>query len=97
MKIKNDKYKKARGGYSRFLNITCQKCGSFVCHYQKDGAGNLRRMYIDRILSPKVSIARKDLTCAKGHLLGVKIIYEKEKRPAFRIFIDSVTKNIVKL
>lgn len=97
MRLKNDKYKKARGGYSRLLNIACQKCGGFICQYQKDGAGNLRRMYIDRILSPKVSIARKDLTCAKGHLLGVKIIYEKEKRPAFRIFVDSVTKNIVKL
>lgn len=96
MKLKNDKYKKARGGYSRLLDITCQKCGSSVCRYQKDGAGNLRRMYVDRINDPKVSIARKDLTCSKGHLLGVKIIYEKEKRPAFRLFVDSVVKKIIK-
>lgn len=96
MKLKNDKYKKARGGYSRLLNIACQKCGSSICQYQKDGAGNLRRMYIDRILSPKISIARKDLTYAKGHLLGVKIIYEKEKRPAFRLFVDSVVKKVVR-
>lgn len=94
--LKNDKYKKARGGRSRLLLIACQKCGGAVCTYQKDGPGNLRRMYIDRMSEPNVSLARKDLTCAKGHLVGVKIIYEKEKRPAFRLFVDSVTKKITK-
>lgn len=54
-------------------------------------------MYLDRISDPSVSLARKDLTCPKGHLLGVKIIYEKEKRLAFRLFVDSVTKKIVKI
>ncbi len=53
-------------------------------------------MYIDRIDEPKVSLSRKDLTCPKGHLLGVKIIYKKEKRPAFRLFVDSVKKKILK-
>lgn len=96
MKLKNDKYKRARGGYTRLLHISCQKCGSSICQYQKDGAGNLRRMYIDRIFEPKISLARKDLTCPKGHLLGVKIIYEKEKRPAFRLFVDAVSKKIVR-
>lgn len=96
MKFKNDKYRRDRGGYSRLLQIVCRECGSLVCFYQKDGSGNLRRMYADRISDPKVSISRKDLTCPKGHLLGVKIIYEKEKRPAFRLFADSVTKKIVK-
>lgn len=94
--LKNDRYKKTRGGYSRLLNISCQKCGEHVCYYQKDGSGNLRRMYVDRISGPKISISRKDLSCSKGHLLGVKIIYEKEKRLAFRLFIDSVTKKIIK-
>ena len=96
-KFKNDKYKKARGGYSRLLKISCQKCGSAVCLYQKDGSGILKRMYIDRISEPKISLARKDLSCPSGHLLGVKIIYEKENRQAFRLFVDSVTKKIVKI
>ena len=96
MKFKNDKFKKSRGGYSRLLQISCQKCNSIICLYQKDGPGNLRRMYIDRIMEPKVSVLRKDLTCQKDHLLGVKIIYEKENRPAFRLFVDSVIKKIVK-
>ncbi len=96
MKLKNDKYKRARGGYSRLLHISCQKCGASVCDYQKDGAGALRRMYIDRISAPEVSTSRKDLSCSNGHLLGIKMIYEKERRPAFRLFVDSVTKKIRK-
>ncbi len=98
MKFKNDKYKKVRGGYSRMLRIFCEKCESLVCHYQKDGPGILRRMYLDRISDPKVPVATpKYLACPKGHILGVKIVYEKEKRPAFRLFVDSVVKKIIKL
>ncbi len=96
MKIKNDKYKKARGGYSRLLRISCEKCGSLVCFYQKDGPGDLRRMYIDRISDAKAPLNGKNLFCPKDHLLGVGIIYEKEKRPAFRVFVDAVAKKIVK-
>ncbi len=96
-KLKNDKYRNTRGGYSRLLQISCQKCGSLICNYQKDGPGNLRRMYIDRIIDPQVSLARKDLSCNKNHLLGIKIIYEKEKRPAFRLFVESVVKKIIKI
>ncbi|MFA6193797.1 MAG: hypothetical protein WC726_02980 [Parcubacteria group bacterium] len=79
MKLKSDKFRKTRGGYARLLKISCEKCGSSICLYQKDGPGNLRRMYIDRIIDPTVSISRKDLSCPKSHLLGVKTIYEKEK------------------
>jgi len=95
--FKNDKYKKVRGGYSRFLSIFCQKCNKYICNYQKDGPGKLRRMYIDRIIDSKVSISQKDLSCPNKHLLGVKIIYNKENRPAFRLFVDSVIKKIIKL
>jgi len=98
MKFKNDKYKKVRGGHSRLLKISCEKCGGLVCLYQKDGPGNLRRMYLDRISDPKVPVTTpKSLACPKGHILGVKIVYEKEKRPAFRLFVDSVVKKIIKL
>ena len=99
MKVKfiNDKYKKTRGGYSRLLKISCQECGSIVCLYQKDGPGSLRRMYIDRIIEKKVLISGKNLNCPKGHLLGIKTIYKKENRPAFRMFVDSVVKTQTKL
>lgn len=94
--LKNDTYRKMRGGHTRLLRISCQKCNSLICLYQKDGSGNLRRMYLDRISDPSVSLAGKNLACAKGHILGVKIVYEKEKRPAFRMFVDSVAKKIIK-
>lgn len=94
--FKNDKYKKVRGGYSRLLQISCEKCGENICKYQKDGPGNLRRMYIDRISDNKVSVSQKSLNCPNNHLLGVKIVYEKEKRLAFRLSVDSVIKKIIK-
>ena len=52
--FKNDKYRKARGGYSRLLSVSCQKCGDQICLYQKDGPGNLRRMYIVRLFVDSV-------------------------------------------
>ncbi len=96
MKIKNDKYKKSRGGYSRFLDIRCRKCNAFICFYQKDGPGHLRRMYIDRINEPAVETSGKEFACPKGHVLGIRMLYEKENRPTFRLFVDAVTKKIVK-
>ena len=94
--LKHDKYKKARGGYSRLLTISCQKCNEVICLYQKDGPGDLKRMYIDRISESKIALTRKDLSCNNSHLLGVKMIYEKEDRPAFRLFVGAVAKKIVK-
>lgn len=94
-KFINDKYKKNRGGYSRLLDITCEKCGSHVCYYQKDGPGILKRMYLDRILD--INETKKELTCAKckSHL-GNKIIYEKEDRLAYRLFVGAVSKSIIR-
>ncbi len=97
MKFKNDKFRRTRGGYTRMLKISCRKCASPICLYQKDGPGSLRRMYIDRIIEPEVSLSRKDLSCANGHLVGIKFVYEKEKRLAFRLFVDSITKKIAKV
>lgn len=96
MKFANDRFKKNRGGYSRLLKITCEKCGELICLYQKDGPGHLRRMYIDRMHEPTVSIGGKNLSCLNDHVLGVKIVYEKEDRPAFRLFVDAVVKKIIK-
>lgn len=94
--FKNDSFRKARGGYSRLLLISCEECGAVVCKYQKDGPGPLRRMYADRILDSRVANSGKNLFCPKGHHLGVKIIYEKEHRPAFRLFVDAITKKVIK-
>lgn len=103
--LKHDKYRKARGGYSRFLEVHCEKCGTFLALYQKDGPGPLKRMYVDRIFSPErltrlrgLSASRLPrLICAHcKQLIGAPIMYEKENRPAFRLFEGSVTKKIAK-
>jgi len=78
------------------LSINCQKCNNNICLYQKDGPGILKRMYIDRIIDPKVSVLKKELLCKNDHLLGVKMLYEKENRMAYGLFVDSIVKKIVK-
>lgn len=93
--IKNDKYRKARGGWSRILDITCENCGHHICFYQKDGPGPLKRMYFDRM----DNLANKDkLVCPNcNETLGVKIVYKKEDRLAYRLFEGAVVKKISKL
>jgi hypothetical protein len=52
-------------------------------------------MYVDRFVdtSPK----DKTLNCQScNKLLGVLINYEKENRPAYRLFVGAVTKKIVR-
>lgn len=97
IKFKNDKYKKARGGYSRFLDISCEHCGKHLFLYQKDGPGILKRMYIDRILEIDNLKPDSNLICPKcSTVLAVPIIYKKENRPALRLFVGAITKDIVK-
>jgi ribosomal protein S27E len=105
-KFKKDKYKRARGGHSRLLNVSCRKCGNLVLIYQKDGPGNLRRLYLDRIFFPKPLADQQNkplnqiysLKCKIcGEILGTPYIYPKEKRKAFRLYTDAVIKKIRKL
>lgn len=88
------------------LEIHCRKCNTILALYQKDGPGNLRRMYLDRIISPaglaKLQYKKlgkiPNLRCRNcGETLGIPYIYEKERRKAFRLFQDAVTKKIRKL
>jgi RNase P subunit RPR2 len=105
MKFKSDKYKSARGR-SQLLNISCRKCENHIVYYQKDGPGSLRRMYIDRVLHPnKISDNQykkiselKPLTCKEcKQILGHPIIYKKENRHAYRLFVESVKKEVVNI
>ena len=105
IKFKNDSYKRSRGGYSRLLDIQCAKCGNHLFLYQKDGPGILKRMYLDRIYkSDKYSDLDKNILSEIPNLicdecksvLGVPYVYEKEKRMAYRLFVGSVSKKIIK-
>jgi hypothetical protein len=104
--FKSDQYRKARGGYSRFLDVICEHCSTKVLIYQKDGPGELRRLYMDRIFAPEKLVSLQnnslekisDLTCPKcKRVLGIPYIYEKEKRKAFRLFVGAVKKKVTKL
>jgi hypothetical protein len=91
--MKNDKYSHARGGWSRILDVSCDHCESRVCFYQKDGPGPLKRMYVDRMIGIKPT--DQEFICSTcQRVLGIKIIYEKEARPAYRLFQNSVKKKI---
>jgi hypothetical protein len=96
--LKNDKYRKSRGGYSRLLDISCENCGKHVCFYQKDGPGILKRMYVDRIVGIKSINPKANLVCPScKEILGVPVIYKKEKRPAYRLFTGAILKKISKI
>jgi ribosomal protein S27E len=104
MKLKQDKYRKARGGHSRLLDVCCSKCSEHLFYYQKDGPGILKRTYLDRICKAKefenfqyLSFDKlTQLICPKcGEHIGTPIIYKKENRLAFRLFEGAVSKKIV--
>lgn len=95
-KLKSDQYRKNRGGYSRFLNIFCDSCQGHVALYQKDGPGELKRMYLDRILAPKIKQGKTDdFVCSTcGKVVGTFYTYKKEKRSAIRLYQGSVFKKV---
>ena len=101
--FKHDEFKKVRGTWSRLLNISCRKCGTLVAVYQKDGPGNLRRLYLDRIFGPEKLAALQQeplenlpiLKCDHcREILGTPCKYEKENRKAFRLYQDAVIKKV---
>ena len=77
------------------IDIRCENCDQHICDYQKDGPGPLKRMYIDR-MDPLTSMSTELLCTNCGQALGSRIIYEKENRPAYRLFVGSITKKIIK-
>src|SRR3989338_7255957 len=95
--LKSDKFRKLRGGYSRVIDISCFICDNHLFYYQKDGPGILKRTYFDRIINFKHS-GKSNLVCSKcKEIIGIPIIYKKEKRPAFRLFEGSVKKRIIRM
>lgn len=100
--FKKDRYSKNRGGNSRLLDIFCSACNSHIALYQKDGAGRLLRMYVDRIFAPTtLTILHKcgnkkdlpNLQCQTCHaLIGIPMVYESENRLAFRMVRGSFVK-----
>ncbi len=95
-KLKKDKYLRERGGTAKVQNIACAKCGTVLLVYQKDGPGWLKRIYLNRIVSPKAFAdlqyqydatnykTMKKLVCECGALLGTPMLY-RDGRIAFHL------------
>jgi len=93
----SDKFRKSRGGYSRLLLLSCEKCKTPLMMYQKDGPGILKRLYVYRIKTPENFKNKKKLECKNCKtLLGVFVVYQKENRPAYRLFSGAIEKKVVK-
>lgn len=92
-----DQFWENREAYSEFLNIYCEKCGNYLLTYQKDGPGELRRMYLDRIHAPEelTNLNEKDITsdlvCPHcDRIIAAPRTYKKENRKSYFIFAYSV-------
>jgi len=94
--IKKDRFSRARGGNSEFLNIYCSSCNAYIALYQKDGSGSLMRMYLDRIFEPVGLSDLQEKACDKKStpnltcpscksLIATPMIYTPEKRLALRM------------
>lgn len=97
--FKKDIYTKNRGNYSEFLNLYCRKCGTKIAKYQKDGPGDLLRIYVDRILENEELlqfVVDKKMLCPHcQRLLGLGYLYPKEQRPAYILFQNTIVKKPV--
>lgn len=90
-KLKNDKYRKRRGGNTVIYNIYCSQCNQKLFKYQKDGIGSLKRLYLDRIKT--LSDDSKLLTCPNCNQQIAKLaVYKSEGRPAYFLIMGSIKK-----
>lgn len=104
--FKKDKFTHARDGGSKILDLHCRNCDTVFAVYQKDGSGYLRRMYMDRIVSPDSLVGLQNtniddidpIRCSGCNtIVAMPYIYKKENRNAYRVFRDSVIKRIAKI
>lgn len=98
--MKNDIYRRARGGKAEVIEVVCVNCSRRVLTYQKDGRGNLLRCYLNRIMGPdeyeslqySTSIREPkhmpNLYCECKSLIGTPMRH-KDGRLAFRLIRGS--------
>ena len=52
--IKRDRFLQLRGGRAYRVELSCRACDTVLLQYQKDGDGQLKRCYLNRIIGPEV-------------------------------------------
>ncbi len=105
--MKKDRYYKKRGGFAKIINVSCANCGKLLFIYQKDGAGWLKRCYLNRIISPskyeklqhnkEISEPNdlKNLKCDCGSIIGSPMKH-KDGRLAFHLIRRNFKRTINK-
>lgn len=100
MKLKNDRYRKVRGGKAKILNIICSKCGNWVLKYQKDVDGSLHRCYLNRIIEPEFysnfnnQKQMSNLECKNCNtVIGIPMIHT-DHRLAYRLIKGNFRKEV---
>lgn len=103
--FKKDEYLTARGGKPHFLNIYCDHCGSHILLYQKDNPGKLKRLYLDRILSPQTLTELNQLPIHQisqlrchscNRLLAVVEEYDNEPRKVYLLLSFATINKVAK-
>lgn len=95
IKLKNDRFRKTRGGASKLLTLVCGNCRTKLFDYQKDGKGTIIRLYLDRIVLNHQNIAMEggNIACPDCQkILGNVSIYKKESREALFLERGAVVK-----
>lgn len=103
-KISRDSAYKKRGGTAKWIILSCGICKEDLSLYQKDGQGNLYRLYLDRLTSTSGErpfkylgrVAVGNLECfACEETIAVPMIYQKDERPrvALRLVGAGVNQN----
>ena len=80
---------------SRSFSIFCSQCNGFILRYRKEGSGSLIRIYVKQILEPeyfkqfknkKLKSETPRLNCPQClQRVGIAVIHEPGKRPAYRL------------
>lgn len=87
----SDKYTKGRGKFKKRIEIRCANCSDYLFSYQKEGSGVLEKIFFDLILDNQSVKNNKKLVCTKcDKVLGIRFIFGKEKRDAFKLYPGAV-------
>lgn len=89
---KRDGYLKRRGGTFRFLDLSCASCHTLLAVYQKDGPGQLLRLYLDRLLSGPLDRTGACPSCRER--IGGLFVYAPEQRQAIRLRPGAISKRL---
>ncbi len=87
----SDKYTKGRGNFVKKIEIRCNNCSEYIFSYQKEGNGELEKLFFDLILDNLSVKNGTKLVCRKCEkLLGTRFIFGKEKRDAFKLYPGAI-------